>query len=217
MPEPHEPQAEESEEFRPSTPDLTPNLAIEGSDRGRVYPDGTPIPIDNDLGGRIEADRQVSHIDRFDMPRLEADLDEIAKIEALKTEIVETQASLENIIDHLRDQVAYDEEEAIETTMAILRRLAAGKAIKHRDTQQIMDRYTIEEDIRRTRKYFAQKEGHANKQFRDNEEAYKNHAINEARHHGIEINYPPYTDPRPPAAEPTGFEDIPLPPTHPEA
>lgn len=198
MPEPHEVSTDQADVFIPSTPDLTPNLSREGSvvlstgSSLREYPDGTPIPAKNEIGQEasehVEDSKKVSE----NFERLVAVRDRLDTLIKHHDELVALSTALDQVAPVLDAEAGEAEKEALSTVSALLRRVVAGKTgdVVH----GLSDEYWHGEDVQKMHKISGEYDGKAQQHFRRHEEAYKNQAVNEARHNKVEINYPGYTD-----------------------
>lgn len=199
MPEPHNPEHSEGSDrgFKPSVPDLRPNL-------GEYHTVGTGNP-DQGLATHFENNEEGNEADRFYRQHQERgrgvelfheDTQEAREAyndlhiasEELRFAIEDLeQSDPDNFLD--RGILARAQEIIEERKISTLsRQTNADVATSHMELSQIKNDLS------------------AGVHYRNNEEAYKNQAVNDARRAGVDVNYPPYTDQEPTTpAHPDGF------------
>ncbi|MDQ5944464.1 MAG: hypothetical protein QG658_532 [Patescibacteria group bacterium] len=192
MQEPHSPEHSEGSDrgFKPSVPDLRPNL-------GEYQTVGTGNP-DQGLATHFENNEEGQRADRLRQRHTEhSRYSESANEDAQESREVYQRAEVaaEELGKALVDLESTDPDN-------LLDKLALTQAIKIIEARRnkVRDQTQASQEEAGRQRRAAQAAGFiAGEHFRQNEEAYKNQAVNDARRAGVDVNYPPYTDQEPPA------------------
>lgn len=198
MPEPHSETGEQQGEFRPSTPHLEPNLGgtTEQLEKGGRY--SPARPFDNEVG-QVAADLRGYHPVRpsdawTETPKGhyvlgKTEEERISDVDRITEDVADYNAMIERLAGKKGRSAM--EKIAVDSAIAVLQadRDALGLAAAQ-DNLEIATN-AVEANLHR-----------AEHHFRDNEEAYKNQAVNEYRArqrsypdtYPEPLDYPGYTD-----------------------
>ncbi len=187
MSDPHNPEHSEGSDrgFKPSVPDLTPNLG-EYQTVGTGNPDrGVATHFENNDEGRVAdhlRDRHTEHSRYVE----QAQEDAKESRESRK----DTQVAVEELRLALEDLEATDPDN-LGDKFALTQAL---KILEARGNKWSEQQQAAEEEASRQGRAVQAVDFVAGEHFRENEEAYKNQAVNDARRAGVDVNYPPYTN-----------------------
>lgn len=176
--------------FKPSVPDLRPNL-------GEYQTVGTGNP-DQGLATHFENNEEGARADEIRRRHTE----HVQFSESLEEDAGENSEGFKdahNASEELRLALEDLEETDPDNLGDKFALTQARKIIEKRKEGWAEQIYAAQEEAGRQRRAAQAADYVAERHFRDNEEAYKNQAVNDARRAGVDVNYPPYTDQEPPA------------------